>query len=149
MQDGSISRCRDAYHVGKDGNAEAARAAQVGSGSSNPDERAADGSGARETGQAQPRNGAAPAGQNVASSESAETRPGHGRFAKAARRPRGATHPLLGLLRMAIQSARLIKQIGAGTNPQVMRKVHKRLDNLVDKFKAGEDWVREVAGRSG
>jgi hypothetical protein len=34
--------------------------------------------------------------------------------------PRGATHPLLSLLRLAVQASKVLKQIAAGTYPEIM-----------------------------
>jgi hypothetical protein len=61
--------------------------------------------------------------------------------AKAARKPRGSSHPLLVLLRIAVQAARLIKQIGGGTNPKVFHKIEREAQQTLDAIKAGQDWA--------
>ena len=51
----------------------------------------------------------------------AEAEPGPRRTSKA----RGASHPFMMLLRLAVQASRLIKQITAGTHPEVHNKLKR------------------------
>ena len=62
---------------------------------------------------------------------------------------RGASHPLMALLRLAVQAARLIRQFGSGTNPGMFGKLRGKTDDIVDRFKAGEEWARSVIKSSG
>ncbi|MCB9894437.1 MAG: hypothetical protein H6839_08305 [Planctomycetes bacterium] len=66
------------------------------------------------------------------------------RFSKAARRPRGSSHPFLVLLRLAVQSARLIKQIGSGLRPEVFNRIRREADTAYDKFMDAADWAQSL-----
>ena len=60
----------------------------------------------------------------------------------AARKPRGGTHPFLALLKLAIQAAKLIKQITVGTHP----KAYNKLDlNTAEHLRAMEDTEKWAA----
>lgn len=63
---------------------------------------------------------------------------------KAARKPRGSAHPLLVLLRIAVQAARLIKQIGGGTNPKIFNKIEREAQQTLDAIREGQAWAEGV-----
>ncbi|MCB9895212.1 MAG: hypothetical protein H6839_12230 [Planctomycetes bacterium] len=100
LEDGSISRYRDAYRVGEDG--------------------------ARST---------AP--------EQEPSKPADHKAAPRSR-SRGATHPLMALLRLAVQAARLIKQITSGTHPGIFNKLKREPKGPYDDVMAGEKALRAL-----
>ena len=117
LEDGSVSHCRDAYRVNEDGRVE------NGSGSGTvPDPFSA---GER-----------ADPGEQPAGPAPANTR--------NARGPRGATHPLVALLRLAVQASRLIKQITSGTHPGVFNKLKREPKGPYEYVLDGEKALRSM-----
>ncbi|MCB2019519.1 MAG: hypothetical protein KDG44_01820, partial [Burkholderiaceae bacterium] len=118
LPDGTVSRAGDAFRVGDEGNEWKARAAQVGSGS----------------GTVHPDDGAS------------EHEKGSGTDPKAKRssKPRGSSHPLMVLVRLAIQASRLFRQITSGTHPAVHGKRVSQPKGPYDEFTSVEGWARRV-----
>lgn len=83
-----------------------------------------------------------PAARERARAAQAEGEPSQ--QSKAGRKPRGSSHPLLVLLRIAVQAARLIKQIGGGTNPTVFNKIQREAQQTIEAIRAGQDWANGV-----
>ncbi|MCA8916177.1 MAG: hypothetical protein KDB90_12265 [Planctomycetes bacterium] len=63
---------------------------------------------------------------------------------KNAHGPRGATHPLVALLRLAVQAARLIKQITSGTHPGVFNRLKREPKGPYEYVLDGEKALRSM-----
>jgi len=85
--------------------------------------------------------GAADVAESTPSGGSAEPTPVN---ARNARGPRGATHPLMALLRLAVQAARLINQITSGTHPGVFNKLKREPKGAYEYILDGEKALRSM-----